>query len=185
MSFTVNLLPTPVPTPPVARDDGAMFQWSYINQADSYDLWVDDLTANKSQFIRNSNLTAMSYFEPNVISGHTYRWLVRSLSNTGNYSLWSAATILTILPTPVPLITIQVPQSVTFTWQPVVGANYYDVWINDVTAGVIQLIRNTHVVGASLSASGLTVGHTYTWSVRAFSNSGNYSFWTPQKLITV
>jgi hypothetical protein len=67
--------------------------------------------------------------------------------------------------------------SLTFNWNAVAGADYYDLWVNDLTTGKSQVLRNAHIVGTSLTGS-LTGGHKYQWWVRALANNGDESYWS-------
>src|SRR5207302_5155585 len=55
----------------------------------------------------------------------------------------------------------------TFAWNPVTGADHYDVWVNDLTTGQSAVLRKQDVAGTSLAATlPLTPGHSYRWWVR-------------------
>src|SRR5439155_1480158 len=81
----------------------------------------------------NHNGTYTSTFTPSSVGSDTFK------ATIGGQSVTSAAPSLTVtLPTvtliaPTGAITTLLP---TFTWNAVVGADHYDVWVDDTTANV-------------------------------------------------
>src|SRR5262249_9416949 len=60
------------------------------------------------------------------------------------------------------------------------------IWMDDATTGQSQVVRQPGVTGTSLSVAGpLTPGHTYTWWVRPFSDSGVWGPWSSALSFTV
>jgi hypothetical protein len=63
-----------------------------------YDVWVDDLTAGKSQVLRNTNVTSVSWIPSAALQvGHKYRWWVQALSANGTAGLWSSPVDFVVL----------------------------------------------------------------------------------------
>jgi hypothetical protein len=68
----------------------------------------------------------------------------------------------------------------TFTWSPVVGADHYDVWVDDQTSGQSAVLRNQDVVGVSWTpTTPLATGDSYSWGVRAIDSTNTVlSLWS-------
>jgi hypothetical protein len=65
--------------------------WDSVADASYYDLWVDDLTTNTSQVIRQTQLASTSFTPTSDLTdGHAYRIWVRA-GNVFGYGPWSAA----------------------------------------------------------------------------------------------
>lgn len=311
-STTTTFFVTPLAKPVVmspggfVQDTSPTYIWNAVSGADYYDVSVIDISAGGASVLRNNKVVGTSLAGPTLTAGHDYQWMARALSNSGNASAWTAATVFTVTSpfagvyagtftgteadgTPVTgtvnaivaangAITITDPgsgsgtvstsgamsvtgrgfdvvesASFTFTgtfligagvngaqgtwsakwpagggfpagtasgqwnvtatsvlgtpldtpeltgplgsivdrwprltWNPVADANYYDVWVQDVSASNAPVVRNTHVVNPYLSiASALTVGHTYRWQVQAHTDEGSASAWSDWKSFTV
>jgi len=192
--YTVALLSMPAaPFSPSGSLPNAKptFTWNAITGADYYDVWVNDLTTSTSQVLRtpltgSQVVTGTSWTAPTALNpGDNYMWWVRGLSNNGTVSPWSVGTTFTVTPLSMPAPPFSPSGSLpngtmpTFTWNAVTNADYYDVWVNDLTGGIAQVVRDKNVPSTSLpSPITLTVGHTYTWWVRAYSDNGDFSPWS-------
>jgi hypothetical protein len=188
MDFSVAALATPVPSGPTGPSSDALptFTWSAVDQADHYDVWVNDLTTKKGQVLRNTDVVGTSWTSSTPLAqGDTYEWWVQAVSSSGATSLWTPGQKFAVVPlaTPVPAgpSGSNNPTTPTFSWSAVAQADHYDVWVNDVTTGQGQVLRNTDVVGTSWTPStSLAQGDTYLWWVEAIasSNLGTTSNWS-------
>ena len=182
--FTITPLGMATPTSPTGSAANAtpVFTWTGVAGADYYDVWVNNLTSGQSQVLRDSHVTGTSWAANAALTpGLSYQWWVRAFSNNGDWSTWGSGATFTVA-----LLTAPVPlgpsgrgagTSPTISWTGVAGGDYYDLWVNDLTTGKSQVMRNAHVQGTSLTSS-LTTGHSYQWWVRALSNNGDYSMWS-------
>jgi hypothetical protein len=175
----------PPPAPKLSSPSGTIqmvnptFQWQQVASADSYEIWINDNTAQQAPLYDVKNITATTWTPPNpLVWGHGYTWWVRALRNDGNNSAWSGAVNFTpVLGTPTPVApsgplpaTVTIP---TFSWTAVANADAYDILVDDMTTQTPQVLRNTHVVGTSWTPStALTIGHAYQWQVRAVTDNG-------------
>ena len=171
------------PTGPIT-ESMPTFTWNALGGANHYDLWVDDITTGQSQIVRNQNIAATSYASTvNLSLGHTYHWWVRGFSAAGIGGPWSQALGFNIVPLPAPTSVAPGGQTnnllPTFTWNAVAGADHYDLWVDDATAGTSQVMRVQNALGTSFTtAAPLTVGHSYRWWVRAITNRGTPGLWS-------
>jgi hypothetical protein len=207
-TFSIGRPGTPTPIGPFGTTVNAMptFSWAGDGSAATYDLWVDDNTAHISQVLRNQSIPgSSSSVTPTTpfIPGHTYVWWIRELGSDGNPSAWSPATTFTLAPLQTPVNiglttnagTSQLLSSLPIlgevfadvfaggppllNWATVQGADYYDVWIDDLTTGQSQIMRSKQVQGTSVSL-GFTLqpGQIYEVWIRAYDNSGDFSAWS-------
>ncbi|MCI0639314.1 MAG: IPT/TIG domain-containing protein [Gemmataceae bacterium] len=186
LGFHIVPLATPAPSGPNGSITNAKptFSWSAVTGADKYDVWVNDLTTGQAQVLRKQDATGTSWTPTTaLISGRSYQWWVRALSDNGNQSPWSAGVAFTLLHLGTPTLigpngTIN-DTTPTFSWNAVTGADYYDLWVNDLTTGQAQIVRKKNVAATTYTDTApLTAGHRYQWWVRSFSNNGNFSLWS-------
>jgi hypothetical protein len=184
-SFSIAALGVPMPIGPAGLITGAQptFNWSAVDQADHYDIWVDDVSTGQSQVLRDVFVTDTSWTPPTgLIQGDSYEWWVRAIGSTGSRSQWSVGQSFSIAALGVPTVTAPLGAAnaqPTFSWTAVDQADHYDVWVDDVTAGQSQVLRNRNVVGTSWTAPvSLTQGHMYEVWVRAISSTGGRSAWS-------
>jgi hypothetical protein len=73
-----------------------------------------------------------------------------------------------------------------FRWYPVANATNYDIWVNDVTKGQFQVLRDQNVTGTSwMPTKPLNPGDTYQWLIRALDSQGDSSNWSSTVQFTV
>lgn len=164
------------------------FSWASVSNADHYDLWVDDLTANQVSVIRRSELTSSVYTSAMPFeNGHTYVWTVRAISADGIVGKWSAHQTFEVdyLAPPVllgPSSTIAGNPRPTFSWTGTPAAHHYDLWVNDLTTGQVGVIRNRNVQGTNyIDTTALQPGHSYIWTVRAIGVNGEAGEWADHR----
>jgi hypothetical protein len=75
----------------------------------------------------------------------------------------------------------------TFVFSKIDGADHYDIWVNDLTTGTKQVLRDAQVPTLAVSLSfvqwqsdrNLDAGHKYEWRVRAISRYNGAGQWSP------
>jgi hypothetical protein len=193
--FSVTVLGTPVLGDPsgTITNTTPTFTWSAVDQADHYDLWVNDLTTGQGQVVRNQDVVGTSWTDTTpLVQGDTYVWWLRAIgsSDQGRMSAWSLPQQFAIPPLATPGVSGPSGTSnsllPTFSWAAVDQADHYDIWVDDLTTGQSQVLRNQNVSGTSWTPSTpLVQGHQYNWWVRAVSSSGGRSAWTTIQTFTV
>ncbi|HWY85599.1 MAG TPA: hypothetical protein VNX28_02690 [Gemmataceae bacterium] len=198
-STTLNVTVTPLAAPTLIGPSGSMtsaepaFSWNAVTGADHYDITVNDQTTHQSALLRNQDVAGTTWTPLTPLTpGHKYRWWVRAIDSTGaNQGTWSGALDFTVAVLAAPtLIGPKGPGAgaePTFTWDVVVGADHYDVYVNDLTTGHSGVLRNQDVVGTSwMPTTSLTAGHKYRWWVRAVDSTGtNQGAWSASFDFTV
>jgi hypothetical protein len=184
LSFTVVAFPVPIGPSGTVLDASGMptFSWNALSGAVSYELWVNDLTASQSKVLDVQNISGTTYTPSTPLTlGDTYEWWVRA-NLTGGTSPWSGGTVFSIAALPAPTliapggnISDRMP---TFSWTAVAGADHYDWWLNDVTAG--QALVKGRAIGSTRFSTNMVFvqGHEYAWSVRAVTSTGADGFWS-------
>lgn len=162
------------------------FSWSTVNNADFYQVRVNNLTTGQSSVVQQ-NLAATFLVCPIPLeAGDRYQWMVRALRNDGNASAWSTHTFALNLmkPTAYGPSGSTVFARPTFTWSAILGAHHYDVVVHDATTGQTSVLR-TPLAGPNVVTStswtatnSLKPGHSYKWHVRAVSANGIAGGWS-------
>lgn len=187
--FSMVGTPTPIGPTSLTNDPQPTFQWTVASGANRYDLWVNNITTGQSQIIRRSNLTTTTFRAfTGITEGDSYAWAVRSFTSDGFSSPWSTPRYFTTVGTPtiVSPTTTTITTKPTFTWTATPGASGYDVWVNDLTTGESQVVRNRNVTGTSYATpDSLVVGHSYLWTVRAITAEGFFGEWAPADDFTI
>jgi hypothetical protein len=152
---------TPVAIATVTRP---AITWTSVPWAQTYAVWIDDLTAGVSQAFYVNGLTTTTWTPTtNLTSGHTYRTWVQAVGE-GGVALWSAYHDFTeSLPAPVvqaPGATVTTPTT-TVAWTGVSWAQTYNVWVDDVTAGVSRALYVSGLTGTTWTTTDLTNLHVY------------------------
>ena len=169
----------PTPTP--------RFTWSTALGAVRYEVWIND---SNSRVIHDTNVTGLSYTIETPLPQGDYRFWVRGINEAGEGGEWSAVERFTIdVPTPsVPTIIRPVagPSGVvedptpTFEWTTDIPGEFYDLWINDVTESIGQVVRVTDITELTYTIPDdqALSQHTYTAWVRAGNSEGEFSAWS-------
>lgn len=174
-----------------AADATPKFEWTAVEGAVRYDVWVNDTTTGQSGVIRNANVTSTHLTAPvTLTTGHRYLWTVRAINEDGAAGNWAPHRAFTIGTLPAPQLqnpgSFTVDTTPTFEWTALDGAARYDVWVNDATTGQSGVIRETHVSGTNLTPSViLTPGHRYVWTVRGINDEGVPGAWAAHGNVTV
>jgi PKD repeat protein len=171
-SFTIAPPAVPTLTSPVGSIANLTptFSWSASTGASRYDLWVSNLSTGQTQFIRQQNLTTTSFTPANPLPQGSYQTWVRAFNNAVDPSSWSAGVSFTINTAP----TMTSPTGSTpnttpaFTWTTSPGATRYDLWVNNLTTGQNQIVRQQNLTTTFFTAATpLPVGSYIAW-VAAF-----------------
>jgi hypothetical protein len=191
VQFTVLLLNNPQPLAPAGNTDRLRptFTWTTVANADMYDIWVTNVTTGQNPVQRNTKATGSAWTPSTpLITGDTYAWYVRALSNNGDVSAWTGPFDFTVNPLATPTLksptgTVALTSAAgltpAFTWSTVSDADSYEVWVDDNNAKLYDVTVYGNTTGAWAPSKPLNVGDTYTWFVRAHnSQDGNESAWS-------
>ncbi len=139
-----------------------------------------------SQVIRQQNLTTASFTPTTPVAvGHQFNAWVRAFDSIGQSAGWSQMLTFTVLGSAPAIPTLTTPSGLSsslpsFTWT-ATGADHYDLWVNDITAHISQVIRRPNLSASSTSyttATPLVGGHQYTAWIAAFNGMGVSAGWS-------
>lgn len=202
VEFTID---SPIPAVPVltaptgtTSSSNPRFIWNLVEAAASYDLWVNNVTTGKAQYLRVSDLPYdKGYYDPSVFTQGNYIVWIRAANGNGEYSAWSTGYKFTvdILPPAVPTITgpvgatgsVKLITTVnpTFTWTAVARAVRYELWVNNMTTGQYQIIRKSDITTTSFTPlANLTQGDYRVW-VRAINSANEVGEWSQLYTFTI
>lgn len=152
-----------------SRESSGSFQirWNAVPGAAAYDVWVDRLTSNTRQYLRNQNVVGTSLDVTGFDIGR-YRIFVRSRTLTGVLTGWSPGAIMDVR---IPAAGLAVSGSQlttipTLNWNAIPGAVGYEVRVDNRTTNSTMFINDTSVTGTSRALASLTPGAYRAW-VRA------------------
>ena len=152
--------------------------WQPVTDAASYELWMRHSDTAWHQ-IDDGSLTDTSLAHDGLTTGMTYSFTGRAVSASGHKSPWSPQVDITVsdtLAAPVLTATAGAGQ-IMLTWQPVSGADSYELWAWESAAGWLQLDDGS-LTATSFTHSGLTAASTYFYTSRALSADGQQSQWS-------
>ncbi|MCA9064408.1 MAG: hypothetical protein KDA96_15160, partial [Planctomycetaceae bacterium] len=165
------------------------FSWDPQTSANRYDIWIDNLTTNVSQFYREPNWIGNTYTFP--ATGATFRAWVRSRAvQDGTPTDWSKPLIFSTgaipkLLTPANLL-IDGSAPETFTWSAARDAVGYELWVSDLNAGS-RIIYKTDFDGQTTSYDApidLTPSRYAAW-VRTVLPGNTFSPWSDVRAFTI
>jgi uncharacterized delta-60 repeat protein len=165
----------PPSTPAMTAPDGTItdttptFAWTASSGATFYDLWVNNLTTGQQQVIREENLTTNSYTPTTALTAGDYRAWVQARNGSGE-SEWSAEKNFTIQAAQPPARPTMSWTGTELAWNSVSGADRYDLWINNVTTGQSEVVREENLTVTSYRPF-LADGSYRAW-VRAINQNG-------------
>ena len=147
---------TPTPT----------LNWVALPGAVNYDVWIDNVSTNQSQFVRNMNVVGTSFTPPSNLPMDSYRAWVRGKDASGLAAQWSVPVNFRVL---LPVTVLAGPASTfdrtpTFSWNAVSGAVSYDLDYRNHSTGTAS-VAQTGIAGTSfMPAADLPTG-SYRWYV--------------------
>ena len=189
-SFTTVVAqpPAPVQTAPLdASPNDSTIQtldWSASVRATSYRLQIDTSSVFASTVFDDSTIVASSKTVSGLKIGQTYFWRVNA-KNAGGTSAFSktwrfTVTTVGVLKAPVlisPLDSaLNISTHPTFDWNTSVGADNYTLQVDTSIAFASPVYDSATITTTSQSITGLTVGKTYFWHVRAKYSGGKSAF---------
>jgi len=158
--------------------------WNALPGAVKYDVWIDNLTTNQPQFIRNTNVPANSFTPSADLPFGNYRAWVKGIDASGIYpGAWSIAVDFSIVQLAAPVVTqgqnSTFDRTPTFAWNAVPGAAKYDVVVRNLQNGK-TVVEERNIVGTSWTPTTPFADGPYAWWVSAITADGARGVWTDQ-----
>ncbi|MEJ7591833.1 MAG: fibronectin type III domain-containing protein [Planctomycetaceae bacterium] len=168
----------------VTTDTTPTFTWKVIDGAANYDLWVDNITSGTRQVIRRmiptvNGAAQITYTPATPMAAGNYRWWVQAVTAAGARGAWSVGKDFQIpipsITTPRGSITTSTP---TFRWNGVAEFLTYELWVDNLTTGVTQVLRVQGLTDKFYTPTlPLENGSFRAW-VRGFDKDGLASQWS-------
>lgn len=161
-----------------SKDTQPKITWTHVENADVYDLWVNNLTTGRAQVIREEALTSASFTPSDEFTAGRYVAWVRAKNDAGA-GAWSRGHIFTIsAPVPTPeKVRVTGPQQQTsdatpeIQWKGAAHADYYEVYVfNRASWNIVAQQSNVSTLSFTPSQS-LPPGG-YQVYVRAHNSTG-------------
>lgn len=179
LTFQVNTPATMADLPAAFETARPVFSWNSLPGAVKYDLWVDNSTTGASQVIRQTALTTTSFQPTADLAIGSYIAWVRGIDAAGNFGLWSPSESFRVSTKAIPLTPLAPTFDSTpdFSWQTVVGATSYEVYVSN--RSTAQMVLNPTGITQTqwTPAVSMAVGD-YRWWVRARGQSGTPGVWS-------
>lgn len=154
-----------------------VISWNPIAGATAYEIWITK-DPSSSPYHRVT-VTQPSYTPRLDLGIGNFNLWVRATNNAsaGPWTLKSAF----VISTPADLNSITRSQATLrpiITWNALPGAAKYDIWINDVSRGITQHVRNMNITGTSFTPpSDLPLGLYRVW-IRGIASDGTSAAWS-------
>ncbi|MCA9058287.1 MAG: hypothetical protein KDA85_07295, partial [Planctomycetaceae bacterium] len=204
-NFVEFEIDTPVPDAPVISAPTKVtteltprISWNAVPSTARYDLWVDYRSGGIPQYIRKQNIIGtQNYYDPTstLPQGRYVAW-VRAINANGEAGAWSPGYSFDVdleVPT-TPTITgpvgtngsLTIPNAdPIFTWTAADRAARYDLWVNNVTTGQVQIIRNQNITSTSFQSADFLPQGTYRVWVRAINAADEVGAWSKGYTFTI
>src|SRR5262249_17649322 len=151
---------------------------------------ADNVTTGQGQVVRQT-VAATSLTPPNPIPRGQYMVWMRAANSAGSFGSWSSGYSFFIDTTAPAIPTFTGPTSptavltATLAWSSSTGATRYDLWVDNVSTGQTQLIRQQNLATNSFTpANSLPVG-SYTAWVEAFDATNQTRGWSAGYSFTI
>lgn len=198
--FTIVASQQGVTTPTAVSPIGSVnsstprFEWTVVNGAVRYELWVTN-NDSRQRVIHSDSLTSNAATISNGLAQGNYTWWVRAFDSADRATSWSSPAAFRIeaeqqsgggaiaqLIGPRGSVNSGTPQ---FEWSEVRGAVRYELWVTSIDSNQRVLYSN-QLTGttASISQGQLSDGN-YRWWVRGFDAAGRASQWSAPADFTI
>lgn len=181
-TFTVQVTALrPVVTAPLATTTAQrpVFSWTAVSGAGSYRVYVSNQSTGVDPVI-NVTVPGTSYTPVSDLGIGRYTLWVQAITLGGVSLPWTAPYSFRI-DTPVALLPItrnQPTSQPVISWTALPGATHYDFWLDNVTTGVSQLVRDPAVMTTSWApGSDLPMGLYRVW-VRGIDAGSTAARWS-------
>jgi len=191
MSFTVDTTAPSQPHPIEPTSDSTLdnnivtFRWSAVEDAEGYDLIVDNDESFSSPVVDEEGLPENSYTSEYGLKNDNYWWKVRARDVAGNVSEWSDSWKFEVRALPPKPPSLKSPENgatigdntPTFDWSDVEGAFRYHIQVDD-NSGFSSPEIDEYVTPSTFTASRALADGDYWWRVEARDSAGNVSGWS-------
>lgn len=156
-----------------------LVEWTPVFGAVSYDVWINNQTVGSFP-VQQFNVTDASFMPTIDLGIGRFALWVRSVNGAGTKSAWSPEYDFEVKTRAVlePIARIQLITRPTLTWNPLLGAAKYDLWIDNVSTGQIKFVWEQNLTTTSwVPSTDLPIGVYRAW-IRGLDAAGSPAFWS-------
>lgn len=172
-------------------NNSIIFWWDELDGAESYNLQIVQPDFNSvQQLLVDTNLTVNKF--THVFTPGTYQWRIKA-TNGGGSTAYITRTLVIDTTSNLNFVSVGLTtplnksvsgnNSITFSWNPVQAADYYELKITNTTSTSYTTIPNIQTTSYTYSLATVTgTEEIYSWQVRAFNsfsqtqNNTSYTF---------
>jgi len=168
--------------------------WNPVSYAAFYHLQVDDNSGFTSPVIDESNLTSSQYTISTGLSNSViYYWRVRARNSCGLYGSWNGPANFTTTPSTPGTPTLSSPPNggsaalpITFAWNAASSASSYHLEVdNNPDFSSPEVNQSSITTTQHTVATGLSIGTTYSWRVRASNSCSIFGNWSSVRTLNI
>lgn len=176
-NFTVVSKTTILPMAKYQNTATPTVSWNPILGAESYKVWISNLSTGQSPVIFEENITQTSFTPASDLPVGLYRAWVQVWSGAASGG-WSLPFDFHVSPAPVITqgMNSTFDRTPTFAWNAVSGATSYEFQLKNRNTGAMVIAQT--VAGTSLTPGSNLPDGPYRWFVRGRSDQNVYSLWT-------
>lgn len=162
----------------ISRNPRPVFTWPKVPNTASYSLWVDRIGATGNPVINET--VDVNHFTATADLGiGQFRTWVRATLNDGTRTAWKLQTFaingnVNVLPIDLQQTTFR-PE---LQWEAFPGADHYDLWIDNLSTGQKQVVREQNLTGTSWTSSTDLPFGKYQVYIRAVDATEIAALWT-------
>ena len=156
------------------------FRWNAAVEADHYELWIRGLGRTPNPYIHETHLATTQFTPDSDLPIGTYFAWVRGVYGDGSETSWSQVDRFRVVTPPVITGPLErtTDRTPAFSWQGVVGAERYELWVSNTSTGQRRLIHETEITSTNfVPAVELPTGVYRAW-VRGVDVQGAAARWS-------
>ncbi|MEZ6042082.1 MAG: S8 family serine peptidase [Planctomycetaceae bacterium] len=175
---------------PLTEGPRSTITWTAIAGATRYDVWVDNVTTKVREYLRNTTLTTNEWTPTEHLGIATYRVWVRAYDSLERPGFWSDPYLFRVVSAPTITTPVQVGNKATtafptISWTAIPDTARYDLWVNNISTGQSQVIREVDLTTTSYTVlESLPSGEYKAW-VRGINSRNEPGRWSAAKSFTV
>lgn len=155
--------------------------WAALPGANHYDVWISNLSTGTSQVVRNMDVAGTTFQVATNLSAGKFRTWVRGIAADDFAGAWSIGVDFTVI-SPAPTVThgqnTAFNRTPVLKWDSLPGTNHYDIWINNLSNGAVQAVRDINLTSTTFTGpNNLPIGKYRAW-IRGIGADNFATAWT-------
>jgi len=164
--------------------NSAKVTWAAVSGASGYEVWRKLWSTGAFSLISTQTTTSLT--NSGLATNKTYYYMVRAYRMVGTTKVYSKdSTIVSATPIPAAPTSLKVvsggSKTAKVTWTSVAGASGYEVYRKLWSTGTYSMVSRQTAL--SLANSGLLIGKTYYYKIRAYRMVGTARVYSPDSMV--